>query len=210
MQVWYLQHVIMVLHDNYNIACHYSSSQLICKWRTEWHVWDQLSQSVSQYLFFHSIHASLLLFWQAPLVVCSAISSSVSSAESYSISSLGKRRLDGWPCTWYEVVPLWQTVLPCVRAWVQIAAVTLSVNSLRQTVHTHRASVTKQWNWYGNSSLKGCKGYCGPGRKYWQPAVRFMTHVTCRLTAKNRDQLRNPTLGNWVWATFTLFLHISH
>jgi len=22
-----------------------------------------------------------------------------------------------------------------------------------------------------------------------------MTHVTCRLTAKNRDQLRNPTLG---------------
>jgi len=32
-----------------------------------------------------------------------------------------------------------------------------------------------------------------------------MTHVTCRLTAKNRDQLRNPTLGNRVWAAFTLF-----
>jgi len=30
-----------------------------------------------------------------------------------------------------------------------------------------------------------------------------MTHVTCRLTAKNRDQLRNPMLGNQVWATFT-------
>ena len=29
-----------------------------------------------------------------------------------------------------------------------------------------------------------------------------MTYVTCRLTAKNRDQLRNPTLGNRVWATF--------
>jgi len=29
-----------------------------------------------------------------------------------------------------------------------------------------------------------------------------MTHVTCRLTAKNRDQLRNSTLGNQVWATF--------
>jgi len=28
------------------------------------------------------------------------------------------------------------------------------------------------------------------------------THVTCRLTAMNRDQLRNPTLGNRVWATF--------
>jgi len=31
-----------------------------------------------------------------------------------------------------------------------------------------------------------------------------MTHITCRLSAKNRDQLRNPTLGNRVWATFTL------
>ena len=29
-----------------------------------------------------------------------------------------------------------------------------------------------------------------------------MTHVTCRLTAKNRDQLRKPTLCNRVWATF--------
>ena len=31
-----------------------------------------------------------------------------------------------------------------------------------------------------------------------------MTHVTCRLTATNRDQLRKPMLGNRVWATFTL------
>jgi len=31
-----------------------------------------------------------------------------------------------------------------------------------------------------------------------------MTHVTCRLTAKNRDQLRNPTLGSRVWATFNV------
>jgi len=30
-----------------------------------------------------------------------------------------------------------------------------------------------------------------------------MTHVTCRLTANNRDQLWNPALGNRVWATFT-------
>jgi len=29
-----------------------------------------------------------------------------------------------------------------------------------------------------------------------------MTHVTCRLTAKNRNELRNPTLVNRVWATF--------
>jgi len=35
-----------------------------------------------------------------------------------------------------------------------------------------------------------------------------MTHVTRRLTAKNRDQLRNPTLGNRVWATFfTILAH---
>ena len=27
------------------------------------------------------------------------------------------------------------------------------------------------------------------------------------LTAKNRDQLRNPTLGNRVWATFTFFTY---
>jgi len=51
------------------------------------------------------------------------------------------------------------------KARVQIAAATLSGNSLRQTVH--------------------------------------MTHVTRRLTAQNRDQLRNLKLGNRVWATFT-------
>jgi len=33
-----------------------------------------------------------------------------------------------------------------------------------------------------------------------------MTHVTCRLTAKKQDQLRNHTLGNRVWATFTFLL----
>ena len=36
-----------------------------------------------------------------------------------------------------------------------------------------------------------------------------MTHVTCRLTDKNRDQLRNFTLGSQVWATFT-FLPVFH
>ena len=29
-----------------------------------------------------------------------------------------------------------------------------------------------------------------------------MTHVTRRLTAKNRDQLRNPTFGSRVWLPF--------
>ena len=32
-----------------------------------------------------------------------------------------------------------------------------------------------------------------------------MTHVICRLTAKNWYQLRKPTLGNQVWATLTFF-----
>ena len=35
-----------------------------------------------------------------------------------------------------------------------------------------------------------------------------MTHVTCRRTAKNRDQLRNPTLANRVWATF-IFTYLN-
>ena len=41
-----------------------------------------------------------------------------------------------------------------------------------------------------------------PCGKQWQPTAGFMTHVICRLTAKNWDQLRNPTLGNRVWAVF--------
>jgi len=44
---------------------------------------------------------------------------------------------------------------------------------------------------YGIRSIRGV----------WE--FRFIyTHVTCRLTAKNRDQLRNPMLGTRVWATF--------
>ena len=35
-----------------------------------------------------------------------------------------------------------------------------------------------------------------------------MTHITCRLTAKNRDQLRNPMLCNRVQVTFTFFTHV--
>jgi len=38
---------------------------------------------------------------------------------------------------------------------------------------------------------------------------RFVTHITCRLTAKNWDQLRNPTLCNRVWATFTFYIVID-
>jgi len=39
-----------------------------------------------------------------------------------------------------------------------------------------------------------------------------MTHITCRLTAKNRDQLRNLMLGNRVWAAFipSLLMFCKH
>ena len=33
-----------------------------------------------------------------------------------------------------------------------------------------------------------------------------MTHVACMLTAKNRDQLRNPTRGGRLWATFAFLI----
>ena len=36
-----------------------------------------------------------------------------------------------------------------------------------------------------------------------------MTYVTCRLTAKNRDQLRDPMLGNRVRATFTFLRNLA-
>ena len=83
-----------------------------------------------------------------------------------------------------------------------IAVATLSGNSLRQTVHTHFASVHRAAKLVA-ALLRVAGGNWRPGGKYWQPTAGFMTHVTCRLTAKNRDQLRNPTLGNRVWASFT-------
>jgi len=44
----------------------------------------------------------------------------------------------------------------------------------------------------GSSPPKGCGGNCRPGGKYWQPTAGFMTHVTCRLTAKNRGSAPEP------------------
>jgi len=37
-----------------------------------------------------------------------------------------------------------------------------------------------------------------------------MTRITYRLTAMNRDQLRNPTLGNRVWASFLVIGYGTH
>jgi len=57
----------------------------------------------------------------------------------------------------------------------------------------------------GSSPLKGCEGICRPAESNGLTLTAgFMTLVTRRLTAKNRDQLRNPTLGTRVWATFLI------
>ena len=81
-------------------------------------------------------------------------------------------------------------------------------NSLRQTV-SHPLCLCLPSSKIDSSPLKGCGGNCRPSGKKWQlTTARFMTHVTCKLTAKNRDQLRDhrPTLGNRIGglrATFT-------
>jgi len=90
---------------------------------------------------------------------------------------------------------------------VQIAVPTLSGNSLRQTVHTHRASVHQAAKLVEallrvvgvTASLAESNGSLPPG----------YDHTICRLTAEKRDQLRNPTLGNRVWATFLPFIQIK-
>ena len=62
---------------------------------------------------------------------------------------------------------------------------------LRQTVHTHCASVHQ-----------AAKLIAALLRVVGVTVGLAESNVTCRLAAKNRDQLRNPTLGNRVWATF--------
>jgi len=87
---------------------------------------------------------------------------------------------------------------------VQIAAATLSGNNLRQIVHTHCASVHQAAKLVA-ALLRVAGVTAGLAESNGNLPLGFMTHVTCRLTAKNRDQLRNPTLCNRVWATFFLF-----
>ena len=78
-------------------------------------------------------------------------------------------------------------------AQVQIAAATLSASSLRQTVHTHHASVLQ-----AATLLAALLRVAGV-------TAGLAESNGSRVYAKNRDQLRNPTLGNRVLATFTFF-----
>jgi len=68
---------------------------------------------------------------------------------------------------------------------------TKPILGFRQTVHTHRASVHQ-----------AAKSVAALLRVAGVTAGLAESNGTCTLTAKNRDQLRNPTLGNRVWATF--------
>jgi len=86
------------------------------------------------------------------------------------------------------------------RAGVQIAVATLSGNSLRQTVHTHCASVH-----HAAKLIAALLRVAGVTVGWWKVMAAYRW-VYDWLTAKNRDQLRNPTLGNRVWAAFTFYL----
>jgi len=75
-------------------------------------------------------------------------------------------------------------------AWVQIAAATLLGNSLRQTVHTHYASVHQAAKLVAALlRVAGVTAGLAAWRKVMAAYRGFTTHVTCRLTAKNRNQL---------------------
>jgi len=65
-----------------------------------------------------------------------------------------------------------------------------SGNSLRRTVHAHLASIHEAAKLVV-ALLRVARVTVGLAE-----SNGFMTHVTCRLTAKNWDQLRNPKLGN--------------
>ena len=88
------------------------------------------------------------------------------------------------------------------KARVQIAAATLSGNNVRQTVHTLRASVHQVGKLV--AALLRVAGVTAGWQKVMAAYHLVYDSITCRLTANNRDQLRNPKLGNRVCATFLL------
>jgi len=73
---------------------------------------------------------------------------------------------------------------------VQIAVATLSGNSLRQTVHSHRASVHQAAKLVA-ALLRVARVTAGPAESNGS-LPPGLTHVTCRLTAKNQG----PDLQN--------------
>jgi len=86
---------------------------------------------------------------------------------------------------------------------VQIAVATLSGNSLRQTARAHCASV-HQAAVLVAALLRVAGVTAGLAESNGSlPRVYDSRHL--QANCQNRGQLRNPTLGNRVWATFTFF-----
>jgi len=112
------------------------------------------------------------------------------SSENFTVP--GERSLCVWLCS-YPTTGWWGNVLTTCR-WIFV--------KFGLYVHccSHPLCLCSPSSKIGSIPLKDWGGNCRPGRKYWQPTAGFMTHITCRLTAKNRDQLWNPTLGNRVWS----------
>ena len=78
------------------------------------------------------------------------------------------------------------------------------VIGLGKTVDTHCASVHQAAKLVAALlSLSGVTAGLAESNGSLPPGL---THVTCRLTANNRDQLQNPTLGNRVWATYLFYM----
>ena len=95
------------------------------------------------------------------------------------------------------------------KVQVQVAVATLSGNSLRQTAHTHCASVHQAAKSVAALlRVAGVTAGLAESNGSLPPGLWLTSHVG-RLTAKNRDQLRNHSLGNRVWATFTFLLHLT-
>jgi len=81
---------------------------------------------------------------------------------------------------------------------VYIAVATLSGNSLRQTVHTHCASVRQAAKLV--AALLRVAGVTA-GQAVMDRRVYDSRHL--QADCQEPGSLRNPTLGNRVWAAFT-------
>ena len=80
---------------------------------------------------------------------------------------------------------------------------TLSGNSIRHTVHTHRASVHQAAKLA--AVLLRVAGVTAGLRKVMAAFRQVYDSGHLQADCQERDQLRDPTLGNRVWATFTFF-----
>jgi len=86
----------------------------------------------------------------------------------------------------------------------QIAATTLSGNGFRQTVHTHRASVHR-----AAKLVAALLRVAGVTAGLAESNGSLPSHHL-QADCQEPDQLRNPTLGNRVWVTFTFLLTFTN